>query len=145
MAHINETCGGAERKAALCSLLEQEAQLIASIGRHKVVADEENKDSEAVRFLNKVTDIISFPPLSHNNYCLCIQTAAPKRWTAFDGKVTEMNGPYTLRAEELRDIYSTLVMLGLSQDERLDVLLTVKSTVKVKYLLISIFWMKKSF
>lgn len=64
MAHINETCGGAERKAALCSLLEQEAQLIASIGRHKVVADEENKDSEAVRFLNKVTDI-SFPPLGH--------------------------------------------------------------------------------
>ena len=42
-----------------------------------------------------------------------------------------MNTPYTLRAEQLRDIYSTLVMQNLSQDERLDVLLTVKSTVKV--------------
>lgn len=52
--HINDTTTGAERKAALCSLLEQEAQLIASIGRHKVVADEQNKDSESIRFLNKV-------------------------------------------------------------------------------------------
>lgn len=54
IAYINETSNGAERKAALCCLLEQEAQLIASIGRHRIVADEENKDSEAKRFLNKV-------------------------------------------------------------------------------------------
>lgn len=54
MAHIDATTSGAERKAALCSLLEQEAQLIASIGRHKVVADEENEASDAFRFLNKV-------------------------------------------------------------------------------------------
>lgn len=43
-----------------------------------------------------------------------------------------MNTPYTLRAEQLRDIYSTLIMENLSQDERLDVLLTLKSTVKVR-------------
>ena len=41
-----------------------------------------------------------------------------------------MDTPYTLRAQELRDIYSTLSMKYLTQDERLDVLLTLKQTVK---------------
>ena len=54
IAHINATTTGPERKAALCGLLEQEAQLIASIGRHKIVADQKNQASEAMRFLNKV-------------------------------------------------------------------------------------------
>ena len=43
---INETTSGAARKAALCGLLEQEAQLIASVGRHKIVADVENKQKK---------------------------------------------------------------------------------------------------
>ena len=54
MAYIDATTSGAERKAALCGLLEQEAQLIASIGRHKVVADETNKINDAFMFLSKV-------------------------------------------------------------------------------------------
>ena len=58
------------------------------------------------------------------------KAAAPKQWKAFDGKVTEMDTPYTIRAQELRDIYSTLSMKYLTQDERLDVLLTLKHTVK---------------
>ena len=58
------------------------------------------------------------------------QAAAPKQWKAFDGKITEMDTPYTIRAQELRDIYSTLSMKYLTQDERLDVLLTLKHTVK---------------
>ena len=41
-----------------------------------------------------------------------------------------MDTPYTIRAQELRDIYSTLSMKYLTQDERLDVLLTLKHTVK---------------
>ena len=41
-----------------------------------------------------------------------------------------MDTPYTIRAQELRDIYSTLNMKYLTQDERLDVLLTLKHTVK---------------
>jgi hypothetical protein len=67
----------------------------------------------------------------HRSHFLQCQVAAPMQWTAFDGKITQMNTPYTLRAEQLRDIYSTLAMQNLSQEERLDVLLTVKSTVKV--------------
>ena len=48
------TTSGAERKAALCVLLEQESLLIASIGRHKISADEENKEKEIRKFLDTV-------------------------------------------------------------------------------------------
>ena len=41
MALIDELYSGPERKAALVGLLEREAHLIASIDRHKLVADEE--------------------------------------------------------------------------------------------------------
>ena len=42
-----------------------------------------------------------------------------------------MDTPYTIRAQELRDIYNSICMKYLTQDERLDVLLTLKHTVKV--------------
>jgi len=57
--------------------------------------------------------------------------AAPKRWTAYDGKTTAMDTPFTLRAQQLRDIYNSVTLESLSRDERLDVLLTLKCTVKV--------------
>lgn len=41
-----------------------------------------------------------------------------------------MDTPHTLRAQELRDIFNSLSMKYLTQDERLDVLLAVKHTVK---------------
>ncbi|XP_062465678.1 IQ and ubiquitin-like domain-containing protein isoform X2 [Pezoporus occidentalis] len=108
---INRTLTGAERKAALCGLLEQEAQLIASIGRHKLNADEENRQKAILHFLNK-----------------CAQ---PKRWKAYDGKITEMDTQFTLRARELLEIYCSISMSDIPQDERIDVLLTLKRTVKV--------------
>ena len=49
---INSTTTGPERKAALCMLLEQEATLIASIGRHKVVADVKNQDKQVKQFVH---------------------------------------------------------------------------------------------
>ena len=52
---INETTTGAERKAALCALLEQEAQLIASIGQHKNAAAIESKEKNTKRFLDAVS------------------------------------------------------------------------------------------
>lgn len=41
-----------------------------------------------------------------------------------------MDTPGTIRAQELRDIFNSLSMKYLTQDERLDILLTVKHTVK---------------
>lgn len=55
---INATLTGAERKAALCGLLEEEAQLIASIGRHKLNADEENQHKAVLHFLSKVSKVV---------------------------------------------------------------------------------------
>lgn len=55
---INATLTGAERKAALCGLLEEEAQLIASIGRHKLNADEENQHKAVLYFLSKVSKAV---------------------------------------------------------------------------------------
>ena len=58
----------AERKAALCQLLDQETQLIASIGRHKIEADTENKQKKIQGFLDKVllSEFIHFSVI--NNY-----------------------------------------------------------------------------
>ena len=55
----------------------------------------------------------------------------PKSWKYKDGTTTEMDSPYSIRAKELKDIYNSLSMNYLTQDERLDVLLTLKHTVKV--------------
>jgi hypothetical protein len=64
-----------------------------------------------------------------------MQAAAPKKWKGPDGKHTEMDTPYTIRAQELKDIYNSINMKYLTQDERLDVLLTLKHTVKVSHTL----------
>uniref|UniRef100_A0A9J7X0R6 IQ motif and ubiquitin domain containing n=1 Tax=Cyprinus carpio carpio TaxID=630221 RepID=A0A9J7X0R6_CYPCA len=107
---ISVTLSGAERKAALCSLLEQETQFISSIERHRMAAGTRNQDKAIQAFLNKC--------------------AEPKKWRAFDGKVTEMDTQFTLRSKELRDLYSSITQTQFTKDERLDVLLTLKHTVK---------------
>ncbi|NXF01963.1 IQUB protein, partial [Smithornis capensis] len=107
---INRTLTGAERKAALCELLEQEAQLIACFERHKANANEENQQKSILRLLDK-----------------CAQ---PKRWKAYDGKITEMDTQDTLRARELFEIYRSVNTEDIPRDERTAVLLTLKCTVK---------------
>eukprot|EP00794_Sanderia_malayensis_P007339 gene7339-8159_t len=107
---INEVHSGPERKAALVGLLEQESYLIASIERHRIKANNENKEKGIKQFLDKA--------------------ASPKKWKTYDGTMMEVDTPYTLRAQELRDLYNSLQMKYLTQEERLDVLLTLKHTVK---------------
>ncbi|NWU96401.1 IQUB protein, partial [Upupa epops] len=107
---INRSLTGAERKAAFCGLLEQEAQMIASIGRHKLNADEDNQQKAILRFLDK-----------------CAQ---PKRWKAYDGKITQVDTQDTLRARELFEIYRSIRMWNIPKDERKDILLTLRHTVK---------------
>lgn len=55
LERINNTTTGPERKSALCELLKQEADLIASIGRHKVVASEEIEEKQIKQFLQAVS------------------------------------------------------------------------------------------
>ncbi|CAK6434275.1 unnamed protein product [Pipistrellus nathusii] len=110
LEYINQVLCGADRKAALCELLEKETQIIASIGRHRHIAFMANQDAIIQAFLNKCS--------------------APKTWRRVDGKIIEMDTQFTIRARELQNIYKCIMLKNLSQDERLDVLLTLKHTVK---------------
>ncbi|XP_006859427.1 PREDICTED: IQ and ubiquitin-like domain-containing protein [Chrysochloris asiatica] len=109
-ARIDQLFTGAERKAHLCELLEKESQIIASIGRHRVIAGQENQETSIQTFLDKCS--------------------APKIWRTHSGKIIEMDTQFTIRARELQSIYDCIMLRNISQDERLDVLLTLKHTVK---------------
>ncbi|XP_012508216.1 PREDICTED: IQ and ubiquitin-like domain-containing protein [Propithecus coquereli] len=110
VTRINQSFTGAERKAALCEILEKETQIIASIGRHRYIAYTESQDAAVQAFLDKCS--------------------ALKTWRTADGKIIEMDTQFTVRARELQSIYKCIMLKNISQDERLDVLLTLKHTVK---------------
>ncbi|NWT93858.1 IQUB protein, partial [Urocynchramus pylzowi] len=113
---INRTLTGAKRKAALCALLEEETQLIACIGMHKLNANVENQQKT-------ILDFLEF-------YKLFLKCAQPRRWKAFDGKITEMDTQNSLRGKELLEIYHSINTRDIPKDERTSVLLTLKWTVK---------------
>ncbi|KAM7415338.1 hypothetical protein PAMA_019931 [Pampus argenteus] len=108
---INSSLRAAERKAALCSLLEQETQLIATIGRHHIAVQNNNYDKAVKTLLDK--------------------SAAPHQWRAADGRLIEMESEHTIRARELQDLYNSIKLSPVSQEQRLQVLMTLKHTVKV--------------
>ncbi|CAO2602653.1 IQ and ubiquitin-like domain-containing protein [Lemmus lemmus] len=110
VAQIDQYLTQAERKAALCELLEKETQIIASIGRHRCIARTERQEAAIQNFLDKCS--------------------APKTWRRPDGQTIEMDTQFTIRARELQSIYKCIILKDLSQDERLDILLTLKHTVK---------------
>lgn len=61
---INASKTGASRKAALALLLDQEAELIATIERYKIEASKECKEKEIQKLLEKVY-LLSFPSVSY--------------------------------------------------------------------------------
>jgi hypothetical protein len=130
---INATKSGAARKAALAVLLDQEAELIATIERYKIEASKENKEKQ-IQFLLEQVCLGDWKQGVFEKRVLIfffvLKMSSPKRWKYKDGTTTEVDTPYNLRAKELKDIYNSLNMKYLTQDERLDVLLTLKHTVK---------------
>lgn len=64
---INTTLTGAERKAALCMLLDQETELLSAIERHKNEASLENRDKRIMAFLEKVTKLKFLKICCHYN------------------------------------------------------------------------------
>ncbi|XP_049578315.1 IQ motif and ubiquitin-like domain-containing protein isoform X6 [Syngnathus scovelli] len=107
---INATLRGAERKAALCSLLEQETQYIATIGRHGIAIRSNNYNKAVRKFLDK--------------------SSTAHQWRAADGRLIEMDTPDTIRARELGDLYDCVAMSPVSPEQRLDILLCLKQTVE---------------
>ena len=80
------------------------------IDRLKIQANTKNKSEKINNFLRAMSD--------------------PKLWKRSDGRYTEVHTPFSTRAKELMDLYKGLLLPNLSTDERLDVLLHTKWTVK---------------
>jgi hypothetical protein len=109
---INENFAGQEKErlAELAKLLHKETKLLQTIDRLKIGANKNNRGAR----IKKMLDLMS----------------APKQWQMSDGDVAEVHTPFTTRAKELMELYQGLNLPMLSIDERLDVLLHVKWTVK---------------
>ena len=99
-----------EKQKALQKLLFKETKLLQTIDRLKVLAQKENQEDNVNKMLSKMSK--------------------PKRWNLKDGHVIEVQTPYTTRAIELQQLYFGLQVPILTTEERLDVLLHVKWTVK---------------
>jgi hypothetical protein len=100
----------ATRHAALRELLHKETKLLQTIDKLKIQAHSHNRDAKIKKSLE----------------CM----AKPKVWAQSDGETTTVHTPFTTRAKELMDLYNGLRLPLLTVDERLDVLLHVKWTVK---------------
>ncbi|CAJ1346388.1 unnamed protein product [Effrenium voratum] len=100
----------ATRRAAQYELLRKETKLLQTIDKLKIKAHTQNRDSKIKGKLESM--------------------AQPKVWLQTDGETTTVHTPFTTRAKELMDLYSGLRLPLLTVDERLDVLLHVKWTVK---------------
>ena len=100
------------RLASLANLLDQEATLIQKIDRLKNQANEENSEKSILNLLESM--------------------AAPKKWPVKETGYCLVDTPNTIRARELRDLYHALNVHLVSIDERLQILLHIKYTVKVR-------------
>jgi hypothetical protein len=100
----------ATRRAAQRELLHKETKLLQTIDKLKIQAHSQNRDSKIQKKLESMSQ--------------------PKVWAQNDGETTTVHTPFTTRAKELMDLYSGLRLPLLTVDERLDVLLHVKWTVK---------------
>ena len=99
-----------EKHKGLEQLLHKQTKLLQTIDRLKITANYQNKDEKIEKLLKSMSN--------------------PKKWPLKDGRFTEVHTPFTVRAKELMDLYNGLKMRKLSIDERLDVLLHTKWTVK---------------
>merc|ERR1719378_1961901 len=100
----------ATRRAAQRELLQKETKLLQTIDKLKIQANGQNRDAKIKKMLEA--------------------QSKPKVWAQNDGETTTVHTPFTTRAKELMDLYSGLRLPLLTVDERLDVLLHVKWTVK---------------
>lgn len=98
------------RHAEHNALVLKQQKLLQTIDRLKLHADGEARDRHVAAVLQ--------------------QMSAPKAWEMSDGDVAHVHTPFTTRAKELMELYNGLKLQHLNVDERLDVLLHVKWTVK---------------
>merc|ERR1719393_126087 len=100
----------ATRREAHRELLQKQTKLLQTIDKLRIQANASNRDAKIKKTLESMSK--------------------PKVWAQNDGETTTVHTPFTTRAKELMDLYSGLRLPLLTVDERLDVLLHVKWTVK---------------
>ena len=98
------------RHQRMLALLHKETKLLQTIDRLKIHASSDNRDVRTAMMLSEM--------------------AQPKGWALKDGDTIDVHTPFTIRARELMQLYNALRLPLLTMDERLDVLLHVKWTVK---------------
>lgn len=99
-----------ERQRKLKKLLAQETELLRTIDKMKIKAKKANteyRDDHQLHDLSK-----------------------KKLWQLTNGEVVKVRTPNSMRAKELRGLFGSLKETRLTADERIDVLLRVKQTVK---------------
>jgi hypothetical protein len=104
------TAPGEERRLAMANLLTQETKALQQIEKLKHAA---YKNSHAQK-TEKMLELMS----------------QPQKWQLSDGEVAQVQTPSTIRAKELLDLHKSLNSPVTSVNERLEVLLNVKWTVK---------------
>mmetsp|Transcript_11235 Transcript_11235/g.18296 ORF Transcript_11235/g.18296 Transcript_11235/m.18296 type:complete len:441 (+) Transcript_11235:80-1402(+) len=101
---------GEERRVALAALLAEETKALQNIQRLKATAHETTTRSKTQKMLELM--------------------AQPQQWQMRDGEIAQVQTPSTIRAKELLDLYNALNAPLTNTNERLEILLNVKWTVK---------------
>ncbi|KAG2484208.1 hypothetical protein HYH03_016943 [Edaphochlamys debaryana] len=99
-----------QEQQVLQQLLHKETKLLQTIDRLKINANHENKEARIQHTLNEMSK--------------------PKKFALRNGGKVDVHTPFTTRSKELQQLYNGLNLPLLTVDERLDVLLHVKWTVK---------------
>ncbi|XP_037070820.1 IQ and ubiquitin-like domain-containing protein [Pollicipes pollicipes] len=105
IAYCYSTKSGGELKAALCQLLEQEAEMLKAIHGHQNRAATDGQAKRINRLLKEMQ--------------------APHRWVGKDGRVMEVDNNMSLWARQLRDIHTAMTLPDLTCSERADILSTL--------------------
>lgn len=110
-ARIHSEVADAEaQKEALAALLAKETALLGTIERLRTVANKENREKRVSEFMSSL--------------------ARSQTWQTRTGDVVVVDTPFITRARELKDIFDGLSDTKLSRDDRCELLLHVKYTVK---------------
>jgi hypothetical protein len=99
-----------ERRRLLQELLAKETELLHTIDRMKIDAKRQNTEIQNLRDLDRLSQ--------------------KKLWQLTNGEIVKVQTPNTLRAKELRNLYRAVKMDGITADERIEILLLLKQTVK---------------
>jgi hypothetical protein len=99
-----------ERRKLLQELLAKETELLHTIDRMKIDAKKQNTE--------------------YNNDHQLDKLSKKKLWQLTNGEVVKVRTPNTMRAKELRNLFRALKMKGVTADERIEILLLLKQTVK---------------